>query len=495
MCLVRQVTDTIDRYALLQSGGMVVVGVSGGPDSLCLLHVLRRLAEPYGIALHVGHLNHMIRGADADEDASYVAALCCSWDVPCTVTRFDVPAFGKMHRLAIEEAARQARYRFLGSLARTLGSLSVAVGHNADDQVETVLMHFLRGSGLAGLRGMRPLSWVDALRLGETIDPAPVPQERLRLLRPLLDVSRRDIEDYCETQGLNPRFDRSNLDTTYFRNRLRHELVPILEAYNPSIRRVVCRTADVLSADHEVLRGVLCDTWPQVVLAESEDAIAFDRGRLRALPLALQRSVLREAIHRLRFSLRNINWVHIHSAVDLVRGGMVGSRATLPGGLSLTIGYDRVTLALGTYAPPEQDRPHIQSPMDLRLLGISDLPGGSWQVEVSALERRELPEIWDENPDPNLAYIDRDAVGSELVVRPRRTGEWFMPLGLGHRQKLSDFMINAKVPRRERANVPILVSGQSVVWVVGWRLDGRFAVKPETDSVLRVRFRRCRGKQ
>ena len=249
MDIVGAVRDTIERHGLLPAGEPVVVGVSGGPDSLALLHILRRLAPDYRVALHVGHLEHGIRGEASREDAAFVRAIAEAWGLPVTVAARDVPAIARERGLAIEEAARQERYRFLGELARSIGGTTVAVAHHADDQVETVLMHLLRGAGLSGLRGMRPLSRLDALRFGDDEDLAPEDKnDGIRLARPLLYVERAAIEAYCEAQGLRPRFDRSNLDTTYFRNRLRLELIPYLEAFNPNVRQVIRRTAEVLAA-------------------------------------------------------------------------------------------------------------------------------------------------------------------------------------------------------------------------------------------------------
>jgi len=238
MDLLTQVMETIEEYGLLVRGEPVVVGVSGGPDSLCLLHVLKHLAPGYGVTLHVTHLEHGIRGEESEADAQFVAGLAHRWGLPVTVEHADVPRLAEEEGLAPEEAARRARYGFLARVAGQIGASRIAVGHNADDQVETVLMHFLRGSGLAGLRGMLPLSPLGELRLGAALRDSPLAGE-LRLIRPLLEVARPAIEAYCRSRGLQPRFDRSNLDTTYYRNRLRHELLPMLEGYNPNIRALV----------------------------------------------------------------------------------------------------------------------------------------------------------------------------------------------------------------------------------------------------------------
>ena len=500
MSLIRQVRQTIDDHGLLLPHDTVVRGVSGGPDSLRMLHVLRRLADTYQVSLHVAHLHHGIRGQDADDDAAFVAEVCQAWAIPCRVERADVPALARQRGLALEEAARQARYAFLRSLARAIGAKSVAVAHNADDQVETVLMHFLRGAGLAGLRGMRPLAWIDELRLGDNRQGPPSElQTRIRLLRPLLQVTRQQIEGYCREYDLQPRFDRSNLDETYFRNRLRHELIPLLEAYNPNVRQVVRRTADVAAADYELLRIHLAQTWPDVVRSESDAAIVFDLSALRALPLGLQRSIIREGVQRLCRSLRNINFVHVDDAIRVLRKGNVGASATLPRGLALTLGYEQAILAQVDFEAPRENRPRVQPAEGLAVSvpGTTALPDSDWLVTTCVVERQSLPKNWAQNRDPYLAFIDasRVRVVSRLALRQRREGDWFEPLGLrGRRQRLRDYYINAKIPRSERATVPLLVCGEEIVWVVGYRLDARYAITPDTENVLIVRFvRRHRG--
>lgn len=355
--LLTRVRRTIERYHLFAPGERVVVGVSGGPDSLCLLHVLRRLRPEYELQLHVAHLHHGIRGAEADADAAFVAETASTWGMPCTVERVDVPALAAQPGVALEEAARQARYAFLARVARHIGARTIAVGHNADDQTETVLMHWLRGAGLAGLRGMLPVTPLDTLRLA-LLSPKERPDTRgLRLVRPLLEVPRAQIEAYCQTHGLQPRFDRSNLDTTFYRNRLRHELLPLLETYNPQVRDILRRSAAVIADDYALLRAQLEQAWAQTVVAEGEKAVEFDLAAWRALPRSLQRATLREAVHRLRRSLRNINWVHIENALWLAREKSTGAQATLPQGLVLTIGYDRLLVAEEGYEPPPPDLP------------------------------------------------------------------------------------------------------------------------------------------
>jgi tRNA(Ile)-lysidine synthase len=498
--VIDQVRETLEHYAMFAPSETLVLGVSGGPDSLCLLHVMRRLTPTLGINLHVGHLDHGIRGDEAEEDARYVGDICRAWDTPCTLERADVPALAEAKGLAIEEAARRARYAFLADLARRLGGRTVAVAHNADDQVETVLMHLLRGSGLAGLRGMRPLSWVDEMRLVEGAAQGP----RVRLLRPLLYVSRAEIEAYCRTYGLQPRYDRSNLDLTYYRNRLRHELIPMLETYNPNIRAVLRRTAEVMAADYQLLRQQLEEEWARVATMDrslgqsGERTIVYDLAALRGLPLGLQRALLREGIHRLRRSLRNINWVHIDNAIEVLQSGHTGAAATLPQGLLLTLGYERAILADAEQIILDPGRPHLWAePLAVPLGGAvtlqgpadSALAGEGWILETALYRREALAAAPEDNRDPYTAYLDADRLQYPLSLRTRREGDAFYPLGLRHQQKLRNFMVNVKIPRHERARLPLLVCGDEIAWVVGWRIDARYAVGEETGRVLIVLVR------
>ena len=239
MNLLDTVRHSINKHDLINPGSIVIVGVSGGPDSLCLLHVLNLLAPEYNFHLHVAHLNHQLRGSEADSDAGFVQSLAEQWKLPFTIESRDVAAFARENKLSIEEAARQVRYGFFIEVAMRQHSDTIAVAHNADDQTESVLMHFLRGSGLGGLRGMLPKTRLEEYRLQTPEEIAQHTKRRLYLIRPLLEVPREAIEEYCQQHNLQPRMDASNADTTYFRNRLRHEMLPALE--NAARRAVVER--------------------------------------------------------------------------------------------------------------------------------------------------------------------------------------------------------------------------------------------------------------
>ncbi len=317
MGVLEQVRETILKHDLISQGAKVVVGVSGGPDSLTLLNCLRILSDELGIGLHVAHLNHQLRGSESDRDAQFVAWLAQEWKLPNTIGSRDVVALARSEHLSIEEAARRARYGFLIEVARQNGATTLAVAHNADDQVETVLMHFLRGAGLAGLRGMQYKIGVGDLPLGPSgseggfeTPRAPGPGPDLTLVRPLLDVTRDQIEAYCKQNALAPHYDQTNSDTTLFRNRLRNETLPYLETLNPNVRQTLIRAAHALADDFDFLQSQVHSAYVRVA-HESENAIVFDRAAWRALHPAIQRGTLRAAVWQLRGDLRNIDWTHI----------------------------------------------------------------------------------------------------------------------------------------------------------------------------------------
>ncbi|MGQ9458950.1 MAG: tRNA lysidine(34) synthetase TilS [Anaerolineae bacterium] len=490
-----KVAEAARRHNLFpEAGEPLVVGVSGGADSLCLLHVLRDLQPRWGYRLHVGHLNHGLRGASADEDAAFVEETCRLWGIPVTVERVDVAQIARQARLSVEEAGRHARYAFLGALAARLGGRVVAVAHNADDQVETVLMHWLRGSGLAGLRGILPKVELGHLRLEGVWDRLWPRAEGVWVVRPLLSVTRAEIAAYCRHAGLEPRFDLSNLDTTYFRNRLRHELLPLLETYNPRIREVLRRSAAVMADDYAYLREQTLRAWAQVVREETSQGVALDLARFLDLHPSLQRGLLREAIRRLRRSLRNINWVHVERALQGARDGPTGTQITLARGLVLTKGYDVLWVGEeGIPLPsPWEEGPLLEAPVALPQEGDVALPGTGWHVRVRTREVHTSADLLRAaREDRWRAFLDAEALQGPLTLRPRRPGDRFFPSGMGGASVLvREFLINVKLPRQVRDRWPLLCAGEEVAWVVGWRVDARFLVVPTTRRVVEISLKR-----
>ncbi len=491
MDLVPVVEAYIRSHQLLDPGAKIVVGVSGGPDSTALLHILRRLAPAYSLNLHVAHLHHGIRGEEADRDMAWVAHLAETWGLPFTGKRVDIPMIAEQEGLSEEEAARQARYGFLGLVAEEVKASCVAVAHNADDQAETVLMHFLRGAGLVGLRGMLPKIRLDAYHF---LENAPRINSTIALIRPLLGVSRSMIEAYCDAQNLEPHLDHTNKDVTYFRNKLRHDVLPYLSAINPNMKDRLCNLAEVVRADYELLQEFISVARDTLCVDCHPDAQIYHLDRWRDEPLAVQRSIIRHAVYELRPTLRDVSFTHIEQAVDVAQHGATGDRATLPHGLELIVGYDTVTIAhRGAYHLPEE-KPWLtpQTTLPLEVPGVTQIPG-SWELHAQTATHWNLAAIAD-NPNPLVAWLDADAVGDGPRLRTRKRGDRFRPHGMGGSEvRLSDFLINLKVRRPLRDHLPLLVNAQDrILWVVGHRLSHDALIRAETDRVIYLRFRESR---
>jgi tRNA(Ile)-lysidine synthase len=460
--------------------------------------VLETLRPTLDLTLTIAHLNHQLRGADSQADEAFVRTVAAQRQLPIFVESVDVAAMAAQRKQSLEEAARQLRYTFLGRVARQVGAAKIAVGHNADDQVETLLMHFLRGTGMAGLHGMLPLSDLAQLRLDpqdhlpSSILHAQRPSS-LFLIRPLLETSRREIEAYCLARRLEPRQDFSNQNTTFFRNRLRYELIPQLETYNPNIRQILQRTAKVMAAEAKFLQEQLALAWQTVIHSESAEKIEIDLTPWRKLPLALKRSTLRHAVQTLRRSLRDINFEHIETAVNLIEKGTVGAKATLPQGLMLTLGYHTFVIAPENVPldSPQLDQPHLRQaePLALNLPGVIPLPNTNWQLRALFLRPDQVQLDSLSQIDRWEAYLDAEMVGPQPVLRPRRPGDIFAPLGLGgHRQKVNEFMINKKIPAVWRQFVPLLVATGQILWVCGYSPDEHARLRPTTRHVLHLKF-------
>jgi tRNA(Ile)-lysidine synthase len=503
MSLIEKTRSTIHEHELLQYGATVVVGVSGGADSLTLLHVLKALAPEMALQLHVAHLNHQLRGEDSDADEEFVLWLAREWALPAASARWDVRGYAEENQFSIEEAARLLRYRFLVSAAQQVRAHAIAVAHNADDQVETILLHFLRGAGLAGLRGMAYKSEIRNAEFGTD------------LIRPLLDVTREEIESYCAENNLQPRVDETNFDTTILRNRLRHKVIPYLETINPNLREVLRHSARSIADDYAYIQQNVLGIFDRMA-HEADGALVLDKKWFRALPVNLQRGVLREAVARLR-RLKNIGYAHIENARRVAAEKDAGAEATLPQGLLLVVGYDDFTI--GEHLPlPDaplllHDEKIVLNVGDERMLEDSDwgvriaesgkwkAESGKWKVEsgkwkaesgkwkVESGKWKVESGKWKVESGKWEILLDAEKIRGKLALRTRLPGERFAPRGMGGKHKsLHEFMIDEKIPRHVREFIPILADEEKVLWVVGYREDERAGVSDATEHILRVEF-------
>ncbi len=440
----------IRQHHLIACGETVVVAVSGGADSLCLLHVLLALRPTLQGALHVAHLDHALRPA-AGADAAFVAAHAAALGVPCTVERRDVAALARERRLSLETAAREARYAFLRQVAAQIGTAAIATGHTRDDQAETVLLHLARGSGLHGLRGMQP-------RRGDVI-------------RPLLDVERAATVAYCAALGLQPREDETNYTQGPTRNRLRHQVLPILDQLYPAASANIARAARLLAADHDLLERLARRALDDAVTSWAAARVAFSLDRWRASEPALRPHMLRLLLEHLRGSAAGFEEQHIAALLDALDAPQPPARLTLPHGLALTCQGGEAML--GEPAAPLPPLATYRLPVP----GVVATAAGT----ISA-ERVTAPAEWSSVP-ARVAYLAPAATGAILCVRAWRSGDRLQPLGLVGTRKLQDVFTDAKIPRAERQRIPVVEGPRGIAWVGGLCSAEPYRVAPGEAAV------------
>lgn len=475
--LYDQVRSFIRSESLLHDRQSLLIGVSGGGDSLCLLDCLVQL----GYHVIVAHLDHKLR-PESGEEAAFVEAVAMRYGIPFMKGEAEVEAYSA-EISSLEEAARLARYRFLVQAAREKDLGVIATGHTADDQAETVLMHLLRGAGPSGLAGIRPEQ-----DLGRWAGFSMA--EGISLVRPLLRATRAQTHEHCRDVGLVPRQDKSNLDPNFYRNRLRHHLLPILETYNPAIRDVLIRTAEVMAAEVEFMEQQVDRRWSAVVYEASPQAIVFRRERFLDQPLAVQRSILRRAAFSLRLDLRDFGFEHVDRGIAFIRESRAGKQWHIGGGLVLTSMYDDVVLTPEGGSVPLHRFPQCES-CEVRVLSpIKEQPlKHGWELQLH-LEpsASELPAGLYEKDVRSVEAFDANGLRGDLILRCPREGDRLHPFGMDGEMKVADLFVNHRVPRAARRRWPIIADSSQILWVVGLRRSSAAPIVDSTKKRLVMRL-------
>lgn len=474
--MIEQIQLAMKKYCKLEHGKTILVAISGGPDSLCLMDALWLLGYP----LVVAHLDHSLR-PESSTDALEVQRMAQERDLNWVTGREDVAAFAQARHMSIEEAARVVRYRFLFTHAEKFQVQAVAVGHTADDQVETVLMHLLRGAGISGLSGMKyrslPHTW----------------NQHIPLVRPLLGTWRNQITAHLQERGLVALHDQSNQDTRFYRNRLRHELLPGLEAMTPGIRQRIWQTANILQSEETALQALEDQAWAANCQENCPGCLAFDLIGLRAQPLAIQRRLLRRGIAHLRHNLRDIDYAAIERGLEFLSVPTNTHKMDLIAGLRLELEGTRLWLATWEADLPGANWPQLSPGEEffLEAPGEAILKSG-WKLRAEVLPANPatLEQAYSE-PDPYRAWLDLERLRLPLHVRSRCPGDRFRPLGMeNHTLKLSDFMINLKLPHRARSAWPLLLSEGEIAWLPGYRSSQALAVRQTSTKLVRLSLTR-----
>lgn len=437
---------------LIRPGDKIVVAASGGLDSVVLLDLLYRLREEWQLHLVVAHFNHQLRGRESDADEAFVKSLATPLNLDFHAGRSDVGAESKARKRSIQEVARDLRYGFLDGLRRELKCDSIATAHQADDNAETMLFNFIRGTGVRGLSGI------------------PASREDLHVIRPLLFATRAEIAEYAAARGLAHVEDSSNKKTDYARNFLRLKVMPLLrEQVNPGLDATLRRTRDLYEELGRYVAGESEKILKVIVTSRTAEEIVIDLPSFRHQPLFMQEELLWRLCKEFTSSdIENETVASMLAVCEMESGGS----CTLPAGAVLCRDRDRLlfrrTKAQSTYCHKiELDRPYDFTAFSFRSARV---PKANF------------------SDDPNIEYVDANSLGRDIVLRSWRDGDWFIPLGMKDRKKLSDFFVDQKVPAFEKRSIPILTSDEEIVWICGMRLDDRHKVTGSTAHILRLEY-------
>jgi tRNA(Ile)-lysidine synthase len=463
--LLQKVIHTIERHGLISRGEKVLVAVSGGPDSVALLEVLHSFSEERGWKLAVAHLHHAIRGEEADEDLRFVEARARHLGLPFFWKRLH-EGWQRGKGGSLEQKARQLRYAFLEECLTSWGGHKVALGHQADDQAETVLTALLRGSGTRGLRGM--------------------PYQRGPFVRPLLDVSREEILGFLEQRSIDFRQDSSNLDTTFLRNRIRHVLIPLIrDRFTASPQRPLLRVARLCALDEEFFEEMLEEIKGRV-LEIGQGEVEVDLEEVRRLHPALRWRLLRELYREVREDSSSLSMIHVESMDRLCMDRATEERwISLPGGVRFGVSGYRVIV---TSRDPK-DHPSLF--VRLEIPGETFIPQLGLKITLE-VDNLGLPSH-EVKGGGDRALMDMDAIVGRVSIRGPRPGDRMRPLGMGGSRKIHDILVDLKVPRRLRWRVPLMVDEEGIIWMVGSYMDERVKLTPHTRRVLRVTVEKSQG--
>ncbi|GGA52164.1 tRNA(Ile)-lysidine synthase [Kroppenstedtia guangzhouensis] len=458
--MLEQMKKTIQSHHMLPEGSSVLVGVSGGPDSIALLHALCRIASSHRWKVAAVHVNHGLRGENSQADEKYVRTCCDRWEIPCEVEQVEVKKVIAQKGGNKQALARSLRYAAFLRAAQRIGAECLALAHQADDQVETLLMRLIRGTGPAGLAGI----------------PATREWRGLRIVRPLLEVWRSDVEAYCTRYGLNPRLDESNRDPSFTRSRIRHHLLPGLESYNSRVKEALFQLAHLAADEEKYWKKITEKEALRVITDSGQQWVEVDIGILMELGVALQRRVIKLILNCLEEDDEN-ETVTLDAVERIRRLAMSmdpSGETSLPGGVRAERIYQRLRILKAASASWDEGEKVL--PVRLPIPGEVRCPAGRIRV-------------WTDSHPPfpltkERAVFDLDQLETAPVVRPRRPGDRVRPLGMNGTKKVKEALIDTKVPRRLRDGIPLLICGEEVIWVPGVVRSGYARVTDETRRFL-----------
>lgn len=446
--------------AVLKEKENICVALSGGPDSTALIMLLREVKGELGISLSACHVNHGLRGRESSEDETFVRELAGRLSIPIKIKRIDVEKYRNLKGGSLQAVARELRYLFFQRLIKQGFADSIAVAHTLDDTSETVLMNFLRGSGVEGLTGIPPI-------------------RNEKIIRPFIEISKREILEYLEANRIPFRLDSSNISSKYLRNRLRNELIPELEnRYNPALRATLKRTSEIMTDVQDYLSREAEKALVRISLPSGrKKGVVLDTALFNGLERAIQREVLRRAIEEARGSLMGLSYDHIEKLRDLANRGKSGE-LDLPRLKAILSGTKLFISTAGSeILNPFSYNFNPSGLNNIDILGIS--------IGVKPVPKKDCK--FDKSC--RTVFVDADAIPQNAVIRNRREGDRFRPLGAKGSRKLKKFFIDNKISKWERDSIPLLASGSTVLWIAGLRLSENIGIKETTRRILKLELK------
>lgn len=474
--MLKALNQELLSRGLLDRDDTVVVGASGGPDSMALLHLFLDLNKHLGwqLKLHTAHFDHKLRGEEAERDAAFVQAAADSLSIPCTIEARDVAAMASAEKLGIEEVSRRERYAFFERVCLRIGCKTVAVAHHADDNAETILHRVLRGTGLRGLAGIPRRRLLN-------------PDSGVQVIRPLLRMTRKSLRTYLTDAGIAFREDRTNASNEPMRNRIRNLVLPQIESQvNPQVREALVRLGEQAEWVKEYLAETVQRTFETLIVSRTDQSLILNVDALARKSRLVQTELMRLAYRSFGLGEQELSFAHMVSALELIAEPASGKQLQLPGGMTIEKRYHQLVFSL----PTDEPRETIASEIAVHLPGRTLLPVRRLEIDCSFLNvaAEDIPRLRHaiRRTEENL---DCEAVHPPLVVRTRRPGDRFFPLGAPGSKKLSDFLIDTKVDPKERDRVAVLCDQLGPIWVIGHRIDDRVKLTALTRRVLHLRAR------
>ncbi|WP_196247004.1 tRNA lysidine(34) synthetase TilS [Clostridium novyi] len=461
--MIEKVINTIKCNNMFEVNDKVVVALSGGPDSICLLHILHTLKDELNISIVAAHVNHCLRGEAADNDEMYVKKICEELGIQCFVKREDVHRISKERGISCEMAGREVRYQFFEEVLHKINGNKIAIAHNANDQAETVLMRILRGTGLEGLVGIRPV------------------RDNI-FVRPIINLTRDEIENYCEVNKLNPRIDKTNFENIYTRNKIRLELIPYIQKnFNSDVIEVLNRFSDTVKVDNEYINNVAKEKYNEYSEISEEKIIL--KGQLFKEHEAILTRVIRIAIKNIKGNLNNLEKNHIYDIIDIQKKS-TGKYIMLPSGIRVTNNYGDI------YVYKEEKEHKVQKinkEVELNLLEENVLTNHKLKITLDIIKSKEDIKF---DKNPLIKYFDYDKIKGVIKLRYRKNGDKFMPFGMSGSKKLKDLFIDLKIPKERRDSIPLITFGDDIAWIVGYRISDKFKINKDTKNILKIKIER-----